>query len=245
LFCLAKEISAFNKITIYESNELYGEMGKFRFLQFADDSIQGAMDMRDLKRVVLVYQRAILHLMESNHSSFDKVFVIGHGIGSIAGHYPDKSFRVAELDEKIVDLSRQFFGYSMDNVSIGDGRAILEQEQQNTYDYLILDAFTHKGTPLHFTTLEFFRLTKDKLNSHGAILMNLMGRAKSDPFINAIHSTVRESYKYTKVFSLPAENEKDRRNIIIMASHRTIDYEARELAGFFEIELEQGHLMLD
>jgi hypothetical protein len=120
--------------------------------------IQGAIDLKDPQRIVLIYQRAMIHLMEFNAPSFEHVFVIGHGIGTIAGHYPDKPFTVAEIDEKVVEISKRFFGYSKekDHVVMGDGRQILESEQPNIYDYIILDAFTHKGTPLHFTTSEFF-----------------------------------------------------------------------------------------
>lgn len=245
MFYLAKETSEFNEITVHDTNELFGELGKYRVLKFADDSIQGAIDLKDLKRIMLVYQRAIIHLMDFNHTSFQKVFVIGHGVGSIAGHYPDRLFRVAEIDEVILELSKRFFNYNKDNVLIGEGRAIVEAEQPCTYDYLILDAFTSKGTPLHFTTLEFFRVTKDKLKSQGALVMNLMGKAKGDHLINAIHTTVREIYNHVKAFSLPAMSEKDTRNIIVIASDQTIHYQVRELAGFFEIELDQGHLIRD
>jgi spermidine synthase len=245
LHLLAKEFSLFNEIAVYDTNQLYGKMGKYRCLQFSDDSIQGAIDLKDPKRIVLEYQRAMIHLMELNDPSFDRAFVIGHGIGTIAGHYPDKLFTVAEIDERVVELSKLFFGYRKDNVRVGDGRRILRNEEPNAFDYIILDAFTNKGTPLHITTLEFFEMTMEKLDSQGAIIMNLMGKPKNDRLINAIHTTLRETYAYTKAFSLPAVDENDIRNLIIMGSNKTIDIQSQDTAGIYEIGLEQGHIIMD
>jgi spermidine synthase len=245
LHLLAKELSTFNEIAVYDTNQLYGKMGRYRCLQFSDDSIQGAIDLKDPKRIVLEYQRAMIHLMELNNPSFNRVFVIGHGIGTIAGHYPDKLFTVAEIDEKVVELSKLYFGYRKDNVRVGEGRRILRNEEPNAFDYIILDAFTNKGTPLHITTLEFFEMTMEKLDSQGAIIMNLMGKPKNDRLINAIHTTLRETYAYTKAFSLPAVDENDIRNLIIMGSNKTIDIQSQDTAGIYEIGLEQGHIIMD
>ncbi|MFD0677294.1 MULTISPECIES: spermidine synthase [unclassified Paenibacillus] len=242
---LAKESSLFNEIAVYETNQLYGEMGKYRFLQFSDDAMQGAVDLKDLSRIVLEYPRAIIHLMEFNDPSFENVFVIGHGIGTIASHYPDKRFTVAEIDQKVVELSRLFFNYRKDNVVIGDGRSILMNEEPNKFDYIILDAFTKKGTPLHLTTKEFFEMTMEKLNSRGAIIINLMGKSKNDKLIDAIYTTLRETYAYSKAYGLAGTDESDIRNIIIMGSNKTIEFQAKDMAGFIEIELGNGHIIMD
>ncbi|MBP1155708.1 spermidine synthase [Paenibacillus sp. PvR052] len=241
---LAKELSKCNEITVYDATQLYGEIGKYRFLQFSDDAIQGAIDLMDPKRIVLEYPRAIIQLMECNDPHFENVFIIGHGIGTIAGHYQNKRFRTAEIDEKVVELSKAFFRYKKDNVIVGDGRQILMNEEPNEFDYIILDAFTKEGTPVHLTTMEFFEMTKEKLNSRGSIIMNLMGKAKNDKLINAIHTTLRETYVYTKAFSLPGKDVSDIRNIILIGSNKNIDF-PRDMAGFFEIELGQGHIILD
>ncbi|NIK75244.1 spermidine synthase [Paenibacillus castaneae] len=242
---LAKEFSLHQEITVYEAGQLYGEIGKFRFLQFSDDAVQGAIDLKDPKRIVLEYPRAIIHLMECNHLLFDDVFVIGHGIGTIAGHYPNKSFTIAEIDEKVVELSRTFFNYRKDNVMVGDGRQMLENEAPQKFDYIILDAFTKEGTPFHLTTIDFFEMTKQKLNARGSIILNLMGKTKNDKLINAIYSTLKKTYAYSKVFVLPGANAVDIQNMIVIGSNKSIDYEQRAMAGFIEIELEEGHIIVD
>ncbi|SDN29369.1 spermidine synthase [Paenibacillus sp. yr247] len=242
---LFKEISNKHEVTVYDTFELYGEKGKFRVMQFSNEAIQGAMDLNNPDRILFEYPRAIIHLMLFNNPAFDDVFVIGHGIGTIAGHFSEKRFKVAELDDKVVELSKRFFGYSKDNVVIGDGRQILSSEEPHTYDYIVLDAFTDKGTPQHFTSIEFFRLTREKLDAQGAIIMNLFGKGENDKLTNAIHSTLSEEYAFTKAFSLPSEGARDIQNMIIIGRNKPIGFQARQMAGFTEIKLGQGHIIMD
>ncbi|MBE1445184.1 hypothetical protein GGC63_004652 [Paenibacillus sp. OAS669] len=65
---LLRETSDYSEVSVYETTQLYGVNGKFRCLQFSDHAVQGAMDLKDPKRIVLEYPRAIIHLMEANHS---------------------------------------------------------------------------------------------------------------------------------------------------------------------------------
>ncbi|MCS7463804.1 fused MFS/spermidine synthase [Paenibacillus doosanensis] len=242
---IAKEVSPYNEITVYECSQLYGEKGKYRVLQFSGDAIQGAMDLKRPERIVLEYPRAIIHLMEYNNSSFEDVFMIGHGIGTIAGHFPDKRFTVAEIDEKVVDISRKYFGYRADHAMIGDGRQLLAETPVPALDYIILDAFTKSGTPHHLTTLEFFELTKRKLSDRGAVMINLAGKIRNDRRVNAIHSTLRKVYTYTRVFFLRGDNENDVCNLIVTGSSASLGFQPEEMAGFAEIELEEGYMVLD
>ncbi|MDQ8734398.1 fused MFS/spermidine synthase [Paenibacillus sp. LHD-38] len=242
---LVKATSGSHEISVYEANQLYGEIGKYRFLQFSDHAIQGAIDLKNPKRIVLEYPRAVIHLMERNNPAFENVFMIGHGIGTIPANDPDKRFIVAEIDERVVELSRAYFHYQMDNVRIGDGRRLLCEQERSEFDFIILDAFTEAGTPYHLTTLGFFELAKDKLNAKGSIILNLMGKVKNDKIMNAIYTTLGAAYAYAKVFSLPAEHIADIRNIIIVGSCKAIDFDHKEMAGFYEIELEEGHILMD
>lgn len=242
---LYKEVSNNQELQVYDTTKLYGETGNFRVMQFANTAIQGAMDLNDPQRILFEYPRAIIHLMECNTPSFEDVFMIGHGIGSIAVHYSDKRFKIAELEDQVVELSRQYFGYSEDNVIIGDGRNTLEGELPQTYDYIIIDAFNEKGTPQHLISKEFFTLTKEKLRSHGSIIMNLMGKGNNDRLMNAIHTTLSEEYIYIQSFQLPSENVSDVKNIIMMGSNSPILFQAQQMAGFIKLELGQGHIIRD
>ncbi|OXM87573.1 spermidine synthase [Paenibacillus rigui] len=232
-------------ISIYDTTEFEGEKGRFRVLQFANDAIQGAMDLNDPKRVVFEYPRALIHLMEYNLPSFEDAFIIGHGIGTIAGYFAKKNVKVAELDENIVSLSRTYFGYSGDNVRIGDGRQLLHQEKPASCDYILVDAFTEKGTPVHLVSRQFFDMAREKLYPCGYILLNLMGKGGQDRRISAIHTTLSEVFPYIKAFALPSEHAHDVQNRIMIAGNQPIGFQARQLAGFVEIEPEPGDVLWD
>lgn len=242
---LFKTSSPNHEISVYDTTELYGEKGSFRVLEFSNSAIQGAMDLNDPTRILFEYPRAIIHAIEYNIPDFENAFIIGHGIGTIAGYLTEKRCKVAELDETVVELSRRFFGYSRNNVSIGDGRQILANEEQHAYDAIVLDAFTEKGTPTHLISKEFFEICREKLDSLGLIIMNLFGKGEKDQLVNAIHTTLSEEFTYMKAFSLPSEGIADIQNIILIGRNEPIRFQVRHMAGFTEIELRQGYMIRD
>ncbi len=232
-------------LEVYETTELYGEKGRFRVLQFSGDAVQGALDLNRPQRVVFEYPRAIIHLMEHNAPLFAAAFIVGHGIGTIPGYFADRTVKVAEASSEVLAISRSHFGYSRDNVAVGDGRAILEGEPDRRYDYIVLDAFTAAGTPPHLISLEFFALSRAKLHPRGAMLLNLMGRGEQDKLIGAIHTTLSEVFPYVAAFALPADGPGDMRNVLMMGSTSPITYQSRQLAGFLPITPAQGYVLRD
>lgn len=59
-----KEQNNDQEITVMDTQELYGEKGNFRVLQFSNEAIQGAMDLDQPERILFEYPRAIIHLVE-------------------------------------------------------------------------------------------------------------------------------------------------------------------------------------
>ncbi|MGO4529254.1 spermidine synthase [Paenibacillus sp. 2TAF8] len=231
-----------HELTVYETKRLYGEKGHFRVLQFSNDAVQGAMDLEEPSRIVLEYPRAMLHLMEQNDPHFNRVFVVGQGIGTIPSYLSDRQVKVAELDAEVVEISQHFFGYKGSPVLIGDGRELLEREQAGTYDYIVIDAFTAAGTPEQFTNRSFFSMVKDKLDAEGAVLLNVFGRSGNDQLVNALYTTLGTEFPYTRAFALPAEPNVIQ-NRILMGSHRPIDVQMRYMAGFVEQNLKAGYII--
>ncbi|WP_260870926.1 spermidine synthase [Paenibacillus xylanexedens] len=234
-----------HELTVYDTKRLYGEKGRFRVLEFSNAAVQGAMDLDEPTRMVLEYPRAIVHLMERNDPAFDKVFVVGHGIGTLPTYLSDRQVKVAELDAEVAELSRTFFGFQGNPVLIGDGRELLGHEPAETYDYIIIDAFTATGTPKQFISSDFFAMVKDKLDSDGAVILNVFGRAGNDQLVNAIYTTLLGQFAYTRAFALPAETADEVQNRILMGSHHPIDFQLRHMAGFVEQEPEEGYIIVD
>lgn len=233
------------QIRVYETHELFGEKGAFRVLQFADDAVQGVLDLNRPERVVFEYAQAMIHLMKANDPLFEDVFIIGHGAGTIAAHFADKRVRVAEIDEQIVELGRRFFGYAADNVAVGDGRLLLAEERSRSLDYILLDAFTSAGTPRHLTSREFFRLAADKLGSWGAIVLNLIGNRGNDAFVNAVHATLSLEFPCVTAFAHKAARDRGIRNVVMVGGRKPARSLARHMAGFAEIKPAGGHVIVD
>nr|WP_240546050.1 fused MFS/spermidine synthase [Paenibacillus artemisiicola] len=237
---MANVTSALQRMEVCEANELYGETGRFRYLRFADDAVQGAIDLRRPERIVLEYPRALIHLIDRNAPHFRRLFMIGHGIGTIAAHYADREVIVAEIDGQVVELSRTYFRYRRDNVLIGDGRQLLAEQADGRLDSLVLDAFTKEGTPHHLSTLEFMRLARDKLREPGLMLLNLMGKGAGDKRVRAIHTALAEVFPHKMAFTLPGKEPSEQRNMLLAGSAHPLAYDPKAMAGFAEIALEPG-----
>jgi spermidine synthase len=244
---LASHGNGAESILIYETDTLFEERGCFRVLQFADEAVQGAIDLQHPTRIVFEYPRALIHLMEHNGQhgeQYNDIFIIGHGIGTISSSLPDKNCVSVEINEAVVQLSRQYFGWQGTNIHIGDGRMLLEQQQQE-FDYIVLDAFTSSGVPSHLCTEQFFTLVMSKLRQHGAVLINITGRGKQDVISGSIYRTLQEVFAYTYAFTLSAATERDIRNSILVGSNTTIHYRLRSMAGFVPYEPQVGYIMYD
>lgn len=242
---LAYEKTPWNEITVYETNALFGETGRYRCLRFADEAVQGAIDLKNPGRIVLEYPRAMIHLIERNVPAFERAFMIGHGIGTIPSRYPADKFTVAEIDEKVAALSREFFGYNADNIVIGDGRMLLEAEPPASLDIVLIDAFTQDGTPRHLTTVDCFRAAEHRLRGPGLLLLNLAGRMYGDRRIASIHTSLAAVFRHTAAYFLPASPGRHYGNVLLAAGNRPIAAHPDGMAGFRPFVPEPGFMMRD
>lgn len=233
------------RVLVGDVNELFGEKGTFRVLLFENDAVQGAIDLKAPDRILFEYPRAMIHLMEANSESYEHVFMIGHGVGTLPRALPGKRFKIAEINRDIVELSKHYFDYPYENILIGDGRILLEKEPPETYSYIIVDAFTEHGTSPHLSSADFFRTASDKLVDGGTVLMNLIGRPGHDYILNSIYSSLRQVFPYTKAFTLSAEHAGTVNNLLLAGSKKPVRYQERRLAGFQEITLDEGDIIYD
>jgi spermidine synthase len=227
-----------------DTNQYEGETGSFRILQFSEQLIQGAVDLNDPQRILFPYVAAKIELMEHYNPAFKDVFMIGHGVGSLAKNYinSDKRFKVAEIDPEVVKVSKEYFGYPSDNIIVSDGRRLLQNEPDKQYDFILLDAFSADSIPFHLTTNEFFRIARAKLKPDGYIIANVIGTIKGDQLINSMFRTLKEQYAFVSAYT-PDPHSDDSQNILLVASALQLD--SPSLSLFQEVKLEAGELITD
>lgn len=117
------------------------------------------------------------------------ILVLGNGTGTYATMMKDYlhcdcQITAVEIDQKIIDLSYKYFKMNKDvNVVCDDGRNFIARDK-NTYDIILVDAYSSISAPFHMTTTEFFTLVKDHLNDDGIMMMNVNMKSSNKGAIN-------------------------------------------------------------
>ena len=124
----------------------------------------------------------------SEKDSLDAL-ILGMGTGTYATqcseYFGNISFEGVEIDEKIIDLSREYFELPESvNVELYDGRAYLNAVDRK-YDIIMVDAYKDITIPFQMSTVEFFTLVRDHLNDGGVMVMNMNMKTGGDGGINS------------------------------------------------------------
>lgn len=125
-----------------------------------------------------------LNLVRQQKGTFQSVGVIGLGTGGMAClRQPGEAWKFYEIDPHVVALARnpKFFTYltqcgATDDIVMGDGRVQLMGEADQTFDALVLDAFSSDAIPAHLLTREAMQLYLSKLKPGGAIVFHISNR---------------------------------------------------------------------
>jgi predicted membrane-bound spermidine synthase len=110
--------------------------------------------------------------------------VTGLGSGSLACHsQPGESWRFFEIDPTVVAIAsnpRHFTFLShcqpKPDIVLGDARLTLAKEAPNSFDLIIMDAFTSDAVPVHLLTKEAIELFLDKVKPNGVVLLHISNR---------------------------------------------------------------------
>lgn len=113
-----------------------------------------------------------------------RVGLVGLGVGSLAAYgRPDQQFTFFEIDPEVLWIARDSGLYSFlkrgkatTNYVIGDARITLSREPNETYDMLVLDAFSSDAIPTHLLTEQAINMYKSKLKKGGFILFHVSNR---------------------------------------------------------------------
>jgi hypothetical protein len=108
--------------------------------------------------------------------------VIGLGVGTLASYgRRGDSLRFYELDPNVIELARRDFTFLADSAATitivpGDGRLALGREASDSFDVLVLDAFSSDAVPIHLLTRQAFELYAQRLAPDGLLLANVSNR---------------------------------------------------------------------
>jgi len=110
-----------------------------------------------------------------------RVAVIGLGTGGMVCYRkPGEDWTFFEIDPAVVRIAhdQQYFHYLQQCAAdtrfvLGDGRLWLDVEPDNSFDVIVLDAFSSDAIPVHLLTREAMRLYLRKLAPHGRLLLHI------------------------------------------------------------------------
>jgi spermidine synthase len=136
-----------------------------------------------------------------------RMAIVGLAGGSIARLYTELygpiSIDGIEIDPKIVQAGRDYFGMTQPNLNVivGDGRTALANSPHQ-YDVIALDAFRVPYIPWHLTTREFMQELRDRLTPDGVIAINV-GRTRTDyQMVDAMAQTAAEVFPSVHVIDV-------------------------------------------
>ncbi len=123
------------------------------------------------------------------------VAVLGLGIGTLAAYAePGQTWTFYEIDPAVEKLARnpQYFTFLQDSkapfsIVLGDARLRLADVPDNSYDLLVMDAFSSDSIPVHLVTREAIALYLSKLTQRGLLAVNISNRyINLEPVLGAL-----------------------------------------------------------
>ena len=126
--------------------------------------------------------------MDGTDNTGRSAMILGMGSGTYAGYcvryFPGMTVQGAEIDGKIADIARTYFGLPEEvEVAVADGRAYLTASEEK-FDVIMVDAYQDITIPFQMSSVEFFTLVKDHLNEDGVMVVNMNMRGSGDGNIN-------------------------------------------------------------
>jgi spermidine synthase len=90
-------------------------------------------------------------------------------------------FRFYEIDPDMVEVAKTQFTYLSEtraawDVTLGDARLRLEEEADNRFDLLVLDAFSSDAIPVHLLTVEAMKMYHRHLTADGIVAVHVTNR---------------------------------------------------------------------
>jgi spermidine synthase len=170
-----------------------------------------------------------------------KLLLLGLGAGSTAMSFAKDGWQVkaVEIDPVVTRLAREHFGLELahDAVVDDDARRFVRTATES-YDVIVLDAFSSNSIPLHLFTTEAFELMARRLTARGVLVLNIESIGRRGEVVQSVAATLREHLP--NVLALPIVEDPDAlSNIIVMASKRPLEPSRPDGVESFGLEFQR------
>jgi SAM-dependent methyltransferase len=120
----------------------------------------------------------------ANQRGVRSVAAVGLGAGTVAAYgRTGQRFTFFEIDPEVVRIAEdpRFFGYLHDSAATvrtvtGDGRLALLREPEQSFDLIVLDAFSSDAIPVHLLTREAVAMYASRLRPGGMLAFHISNR---------------------------------------------------------------------
>lgn len=146
-----------------------------------------------------------------------RVAIVGLGTGTLACYgRKGEQWTFYEIDPVVVGIARdpRFFTFLRDcppsvRIVLGDARLTLRNAEPNTYDIMVLDAFSSDAIPVHLLTREAMRGYFTILSPHGVIAVHISNRhVDLSPVLAAVARDIGVSARVRRDGKFPAAEMK-------------------------------------
>jgi spermidine synthase len=119
-----------------------------------------------------------------DQQSGQHVGVIGLGIGVTACFkHKGRDYDYYEINPLVKEIAEnpEYFTFLSDcgspyKIILGDGRMTIKKQPDNSYNMIVIDAFTSDNIPIHLMTLEAIELYFQKLKHDGVLVIHISNR---------------------------------------------------------------------
>ena len=131
----------------------------------------------------------------------ERIAILGNAAGTVArayGHFfPETKVDAVEIDGKITEVGREYFGLDNPNMEVfdEDARPWLRAAEP-IYDVIMVDAYHQPYIPFYMATEEFFELVRDRLRPGGVVLINVGHPENSDALEENLTATLERALPY-------------------------------------------------
>jgi hypothetical protein len=110
---------------------------------------------------------------------FTNIASVGLGVGNLLAYgKPNQTWDIIEIDPEVINIAKDHFSFikncpSKLNFLVGDGRVVLNKQENSKYDLIIIDAFSGDNIPFHLLSLEALKIYLDKTKNWGLIAFHI------------------------------------------------------------------------